>query len=131
MKKFLVIVSILVSKLIFTIPFMNPNCSTVAKANEWIKIYESVFNLVFLERTFNEKLPKTNPDKIKIHPIGHFDSITHFENENIVLLKGFISVKCEGENLNAIYYKHNRVINIGRFYDSANFSLYAISYQQA
>lgn len=96
-----------------------------------IKIYESVFNLVYLEKAFNERLPKIHYKNLVITPIGHFESIKHFEDINESMLRDYNPIKCEDEPNSAVYYKHSGVIKIGRFYDSDNFSLYAIRYSKA
>ena len=98
---------------------------------KWIKIYESVFNLVYLEKAFNEKLSKIEYVNVVITPIGHFESIQHFESLNKTMLNDYDPIKCNDEPNSAVYFKQGEVIKIGRFYDSDNFSLYAIRYSNA
>ena len=63
---------------------------------------------------FSDHLPK---GRVRISPLGHFDSIIAFESAHTELLRTFESEKCEADDLNAIYYKPGEVIRVGRFYE--------------
>lgn len=104
---------------------LDENLAVFVLDGVWIQLFDSVFELVRLEKLWARHLPSRKP---RILPLGHHPSIQAFESSCAALLRERAYSKVTDGNLNAVYYTQGDVIRVGRFYDSSVFSLSAIRY---
>lgn len=97
----------------------------------WVKIYNSVFDLVLIESQFAQHYPKALGSKVKIVPLGNYPSISAFEAEHQELLGSYVKEDILQDGMNALYHKTEDVILVCRLYSSDKFSLSAIRYCQS